>query len=73
MTKIHIPEFRDLVSKYDLIFLSETDTDEYDTIDLPDFEFFPKHRSNQSAKKSGGLGLLARNYVIPLIEVPDSK
>ena len=69
MTKIHIPEFRDLVSKYDLIFLSETRTDEYYTIDLPGFEFFLKHRSNQSAKKSRGLGLLARNDVIPFIEV----
>ena len=68
MTKIHIPEFRDLVSKYDLIFSSEIHTDKYDTIDLPGFEFFPKHRSNKSAKKSGGLCLLVRNDAVPFIE-----
>ena len=73
MTKIHIPEFRDLVCKYDLIFLSETHADEYDTVDLPGFEFFPKHRSNQYAKKSVDLCLLARNDVIPFIEELDSK
>ena len=56
-----------------MIFLSGTHTDEYDAIDLPGFEFFQKHRSNQSAKKSGGLVLLARNDVIPFIEVLDSK
>ena len=66
---MNVQEFRQLISNYDLIVLSETHTDEFDTIDIPGYTYFPKHRTKQSFKKSGGLGLLVYTFLPNTVEL----
>lgn len=53
--KMKYPEFVDLVKNYDFICLSESKTDELDTIDIPGYTFKIKNRKTKSRVKSGGI------------------
>lgn len=64
-SKLRNPEFVDVISKYDIICLTETKTDKADNIDIPNFSVFSKHRSNLSFRKSGGTRIQRRVECLP--------
>ena len=54
------PDFREFLEPFQLIFLTETHTDQFDTIVIPGFQVLTKHRSKM-IKKSGGIALAVNN------------
>lgn len=73
LNKINYPEFIDLINKHDFICLSETKTDDFDTIEVPGYKFMMKNRKQNSRVKSGGIAFGFKTelekYVLP-IETP---
>ena len=53
--RLKYPEFQDFISKYDLLILTETKTDDIDPIELNDFIFCAKNRQTCSRTRSGGI------------------
>ena len=51
------PEFLDFISKYDIIGFQETKTNQFDTIELNEFNIYLKNRSDISKKRSGCIAL----------------
>ena len=54
-SKLLNPDFNLLIKQYDILVFTETKTDNYDVLELPnDYTFYVKHRKN-CKKKSGGI------------------
>ena len=68
--RLKYPEFQDFISKYDLLILTETKTDDIDTIELNDFIFCAKNRQTCSRTRSGGIVVGYRKslaeYITPI-------
>ena len=43
-TKLRQPDFLDTISKFEVICLTETHLDDYDTIDIPNYQAFWKNK-----------------------------
>ena len=67
------PEFLDFISKYDIIGFQETKTNQFDTIELNDFNICFKNRSDISKKRSGGIALAYKKNLENFITVLETK
>ena len=54
------PDFREFLEPFQLIFLTQTHTDQFDSIVIPCFEVITKHKSKM-IMKSGGMALAVSN------------
>ena len=55
MNRMQYPEFIELLQKYDFICLTESKTDDFDTLNIPGYNFVLKYRKINSEFKSGGI------------------
>ena len=62
------PDFQDFVTKYDLLFISETKLDIHDSISIPNYTFISKPRKQKAIRKSGGLGVFVKNEILQFVE-----
>ena len=62
------PDFQDFVTKYDLLFISETKLDIHDYISIPNYTFISKARKLKVIRKSGGLGVFVKFEILPFVE-----
>ena len=62
------PDFQAFGTKYDLLFISETKLDIYDSISIPKYTFISKPRKQKAIRKSGGLGVFVKNEFLPFVE-----
>lgn len=71
--RLNYPEFIQMVENYDILCVLETKLDEFDVIDLPNYTFLSKPRSEKSYRKSGGLGFCIHNSLKDKVEILDSN
>ncbi|KAL4231874.1 hypothetical protein ACF0H5_009450 [Mactra antiquata] len=75
------PDFTRLVEQFDILCLSETKVDRYDIVDIPNYIFLSKPRTEQYKRKSGGIGFLIKftkycndhDFVIGCMYVPPEQ
>lgn len=72
-TKLNCPEFLNLINSYDILGIQETKTDDLDTIDIPGYKVILNNRSCISRTRSGGVGLIVKEWVLPFLKVHDTK
>ena len=70
--KILYPEFTELVSQFDIFFVSETKLDDYDIINIDSYDFFSQCRKQKYIRKSGGLGFFIKHTLKPYINIVKS-
>ena len=70
--KILYPEFTELVSQFDIFFVSETKLDDYDIINIDSYDFFSQCRKQKYIRKSGGLGFFIKHTLTPYINIVKS-
>ena len=68
LSKLKFPEFDDLLVSCDIICLTETKLDYFDSIDIPNFTCFRKNRLHYK-RKSGGIAVLIRNELTKCIKI----
>ena len=69
VSKLNCPDFVSLIQTYDIIGVQETKTDDYDTINIPGYKVFMKNRSCTSKNRSGGIGLIVKEHIVPFLKV----
>ena len=62
-SKEHCPEFVQLVNKFTILCVVETKLDVHDSINVQNFTFFSKPRSQKVKKKSGGIGFFVHSSI----------
>ena len=72
LSKLKFNDFLDYLHSFDLIGISETKLDNYDDINLENFNTFSKNRQKYR-HKSGGIVLLVKNNISKYIEIIPSK
>ena len=72
-SKLNYPEFINLINSYDIVGVQETKTDELDTVDIPGYKAFLNNRSCISRSRSGGIGLIVKEWLLPSMKVHDIK
>ena len=72
-SKLNCPEFINLINSYDIVGVQETKTDELDTVDIPGYKVFLNNRSCISRNRSGGIGLIVKEWLLPFMKVHDIK
>ena len=72
-SRINCPEFIQLIEQYSILCVSETKLDIYDLIEIPNYTFYSKPRSEQVKRKSGGLGFFVHNSLISRINILESN
>ena len=71
-SKLLSDDLLQLIDKYDIISLSETKLDDLDTVDIPGYTVFYKNRQKYK-RKSGGIMLCIRNYLLEYLTVFESN
>ena len=71
--RLNYPEFKEFINNYDIFCVSETNTDSTDIIDIDDYVYFSKHRSQTYKRKSGGIGIYVRENIAPFINILDNN
>ena len=71
-SKLIIPGFQSFISNFDIICLSETKLDQFDSVNINGFKFIFANRE-LARRKSGGVGVLIKNDLWPYIKVLDDK
>ena len=66
------PEFRDLISNYDLFCVTESKLDNHDLITLPCYKFISQPRRQKFLRRSGGIGVFVKDNISPHISIIDS-
>lgn len=69
--KLLYPDFSDYINKFDIICLSETHLDKFDSIYIPGYQFYSKERKQKYRRKSGGIGILVKNTIVHSVSVID--
>ena len=72
-SKLNCPDFVSLINKYDIIGVQETRTDDIDTIIIPGYSVYLNNRSCNSRSRSGGIGLIVKDTIVPFITIHDTK
>ncbi|VDI65868.1 Hypothetical predicted protein [Mytilus galloprovincialis] len=67
--KSQYPEFIKLISDHDIICLTETKTDNFDNIHIPEYTFKFKNRKSHSRVKSGGITFGYKNEIAKYIHI----
>lgn len=62
-SKLLIPEFQSQICDFDIVGLQETKCDDYDTLDIPGFNIFAKHRKSYMRRKSGGIAVAYKKWL----------
>ena len=70
--KMQYPEFRDLISNYDLFCVTESKLDNHDLITLPGYKFISQPRRQKFLRRSGGIGVFVKDNISPHISIIDS-
>lgn len=68
-TRLNYAEFTDFISKYDIIGLTETKTDDSDSISLPGYVLFTKNRHTLSNVRSGGILVAIRESIVKYVHI----
>ncbi|CAG2203416.1 unnamed protein product [Mytilus edulis] len=71
--KSQYPEFIKLISDHDIICLTETKTDNFDNINIPEYTFKFKNRKSHSRVKSGGIAFGYKNEMSKYIHIIETK
>ena len=69
MFKIKGPEFSNLINAYDIIGIQELKTDDTDDVELPDYTVFLHNRASISRFRSGGIGLIVKDEILPYVKI----
>ena len=70
--RILYPEFCDLISEYDIFGISETKLDDFDIVQIPNYDFFTQTRKQKYIRKNGGFGVFIHKTIaqkVTLIEI----
>lgn len=62
-SKSQIPEFIELINRYDIIGIQESKTDDCDDINIPGYNIVYNNRPKLSRTKSGGIALLIKSEI----------
>lgn len=62
-SKSQIPEFIELINRYDIIGIKESKTDDCDDINIPGYNIVYNNRQKLSRTKSGGIALLIKSEI----------
>ena len=73
INKLFLPEFHSLIAEYDIIGLQESKTDSLDTLNIPGYKLFCKHRKNFAKKKSGGIILVYKECLDKYVTFIESE
>ena len=73
MNKLLLPEFHSLIAEYDIIGLQESKTDSLDTLNIPGYKLFCKHRKDIAKKKSGGIILIYKECLDKYVTFIESE
>ena len=68
-SKSQIPEFVELINRYDIIGIQESKTDDCDDINIPRYSIVYNNRRKLSRTKSGGIALLIKSEIRKYIKV----
>ena len=60
ISKLNLPDFKLFISSYDVICLSETKLDQFDTVNIDGYKFIFANREI-ARRKSGGVCVLIKN------------
>ena len=71
VSKLNNPDFIEFISLYDIICLTETKIDQYDTIDVEGFTILPCVIRQNCKSKSGGICVLVRDCFCKYVKVID--
>jgi len=69
INRLKIPEFTELINKYDVFVCSECKLDNLDVINVNGYSFLSQPRKQQYLRKSGGVGFFIKNSINNLIEI----
>ena len=69
MTGLLFPDFIELLSKYDIMCMSETNLTDYDIVDLQGCHYEGKTRNHMTLKRSGGIGIFIKDYLFKAAEI----
>ena len=69
INRLKIPEFVELINKYDIFVCSECKIDNLDVINVNGYSFLSQPRKQQYFRKSGGVGFFIKNSINNLIEI----
>ena len=72
LSKLRYPEFMNLITKFDIVTLTETNLDDIDTVEVPGYVPFYKNRAKYR-RKSGGILLLVREELVKQVTILESK
>ena len=70
--RILYPDFVNLINKYHIFSVCETKLDNFDIIDIPDYEFISQTRKQKFIRRSGGIGAFVHKSLSHKISQIDS-
>ena len=62
--RLFYPEFIELINDYDVLCVCDTHLDNADLVDIENYTFFSKNRSQSYKRKSGGIGIYVKNTLV---------
>ena len=73
-SKLHCPDFIDVLNEYDIVCFAETKTDRADIpiIDIPGFICYIKNRTDLTIRRSGGIAIYVKQELSPFVHLIDS-
>ena len=71
--RLKFPEFIDFIYSYDIICITETHLDNTDIIDVPNYTFIAKNRTQTYLRKSGEIGVFVKNDILHGTETKKSN
>ena len=71
-SKMNYPEFTKFIEQYDIVCILETKLDKYDKIEMPNYTFLSKPRTDEYKRKSGGIGFFINNSLSANVVTLDS-
>ena len=73
VSKLRCPEFRNLINAYDIIGIQESKTDDTDDVEIPSYTVFLHNRASISRFRSGGIGLIVKDEILPYVKIDQTK
>ena len=72
-SRMKYEEFTQLIEQYPIFCVAETKLDQFDIINLENYKFFSKPRTEKYRRKSGGLGFFVHSSLIDDCVILDSN
>lgn len=73
VSKLSCPEFSNLINAYDIIGIQESKTDDTDAVKIPGYTVFLHNRASISRFRSGGIGLIVKDEILPYVKIDQTK